>query len=106
MADPHIDVPDTSWLRTAKDLFAGAAGGIAQVLLGIRSHFQMVLGVFELVIVAETLQRTPKIFVLHLLYDLFIFSLMQPQEMTITLSLDWSCFFTPPLLSIGWFSYC
>jgi solute carrier family 25 (mitochondrial carnitine/acylcarnitine transporter), member 20/29 len=23
-----------SWVRTAKDLFAGAAGGVAQVLLG------------------------------------------------------------------------
>lgn len=25
---------NTSWVRTAKDLFAGAAGGVAQVLLG------------------------------------------------------------------------
>src|SRR5947209_5921749 len=31
MADPHIEDRDTSWVRTAKDLFAGAAGGIAQL---------------------------------------------------------------------------
>jgi hypothetical protein len=35
MADPHIEDRGTTWVRTAKDLFSGAAGGIAQVLLGI-----------------------------------------------------------------------
>jgi hypothetical protein len=35
MADPHIEDRDTTWVRTAKDLFSGAAGGVAQVLLGI-----------------------------------------------------------------------
>jgi hypothetical protein len=91
MADPHVDVPDTSWVRTAKDLFAGAAGGVAQVLLGIRNPFQMVLGVFELVI---ALQRTPENFVLHLFYDLFLFFNTAP-GMTIRISLDESYFFTP-----------
>ena len=33
MAD--MDVYDASWKRTAKDLVAGAAAGIAQVLLGM-----------------------------------------------------------------------
>lgn len=28
------EAENTSWARTAKDLFAGAAGGVAQVLLG------------------------------------------------------------------------
>ncbi len=32
MAD--IEAENSSWARTAKDLVAGAAGGIAQVLLG------------------------------------------------------------------------
>jgi hypothetical protein len=39
MADPHVEDPDTGWVRTAKDLFAGAAGGIAQVLLGNTESF-------------------------------------------------------------------
>lgn len=34
MADPHIEDRDATWARTAKDLFSGAAGGVAQVLLG------------------------------------------------------------------------
>jgi len=29
-----MEAGNTSWVRTAKDLFAGAAGGVAQVLLG------------------------------------------------------------------------
>src|SRR5271156_3691131 len=37
MADPHIEDQDSTWARTAKDLIAGAAGGIAQVLIGMRS---------------------------------------------------------------------
>ena len=41
MADPHIEDQDTSWARTAKDLFSGAAGGVAQVLLG-KSAFHSV----------------------------------------------------------------
>lgn len=28
------EAENSSWARTAKDLFAGAAGGVAQVLLG------------------------------------------------------------------------
>jgi hypothetical protein len=35
MADPELEsLNDGGMLRTAKDLFAGAAGGITQVLLG------------------------------------------------------------------------
>ena len=34
MADRDFEDRDTSWVRTAKDLFSGAAGGVAQVLLG------------------------------------------------------------------------
>jgi hypothetical protein len=30
----EIEAENASWVRTAKDLFAGAAGGVAQVLLG------------------------------------------------------------------------
>ena len=30
----EIEAEASSWARTAKDLFAGAAGGVAQVLLG------------------------------------------------------------------------
>lgn len=30
----EIEAENASWARTAKDLVAGAAGGIAQVLLG------------------------------------------------------------------------
>ena len=37
MANPHIEDRDSTWARTAKDLIAGAAGGIAQVLIGMRS---------------------------------------------------------------------
>jgi hypothetical protein len=29
-----LEAENASWERTAKDLFAGAAGGVAQVLLG------------------------------------------------------------------------
>lgn len=31
-------VQNASWARTAKDLFSGAAGGVAQVLLGELNH--------------------------------------------------------------------
>ena len=34
MADPNLEPPQSSFARTAKDLTAGAAGGIAQVLIG------------------------------------------------------------------------
>jgi hypothetical protein len=34
MADAAADVDERGVSQTAKDLFAGAAGGIAQVLLG------------------------------------------------------------------------
>jgi hypothetical protein len=34
MADAAADVEERGVSQTAKDLFAGAAGGIAQVLLG------------------------------------------------------------------------
>jgi hypothetical protein len=37
MADVHFEDRDSTWARTAKDLIAGAAGGIAQVLIGMRS---------------------------------------------------------------------
>lgn len=30
----NLEADSTSWERTAKDLVAGAAGGVAQVLLG------------------------------------------------------------------------
>lgn len=30
----EVEAENASWARTAKDLFAGAAGGVAQVLLG------------------------------------------------------------------------
>lgn len=30
----ELEVEDAGWARTAKDLTSGAAGGIAQVLLG------------------------------------------------------------------------
>ena len=35
MADHDVEVENSSWARTAKDLTSGAAGGIAQVLLGM-----------------------------------------------------------------------
>ena len=35
MADRQVEDRDTTWARTAKDLFSGAAGGVAQVLLGM-----------------------------------------------------------------------
>jgi hypothetical protein len=35
MADAVADVEDGGLMRTLKDLFAGAAGGVAQVLLGM-----------------------------------------------------------------------
>ena len=34
MADPAAELDEGGVVRTLKDLFAGAAGGIAQVLLG------------------------------------------------------------------------
>lgn len=34
MADSHLEGHEANWIRTVKDLTAGAAGGIAQVLLG------------------------------------------------------------------------
>lgn len=34
MADAAADIEEGGMVRTLKDLFAGAAGGIAQVLLG------------------------------------------------------------------------
>jgi hypothetical protein len=34
MAELEVEAENASWARTAKDLFAGAAGGVAQVLLG------------------------------------------------------------------------
>ena len=34
MADSAEELKNAGWARTAKDLFAGAAGGVAQVLLG------------------------------------------------------------------------
>ena len=34
MADAATDVDEGGMVRTLKDLFAGAAGGIAQVLIG------------------------------------------------------------------------
>ena len=34
-AEAGLGAENASWVRTAKDLFAGAAGGIAQVLLGM-----------------------------------------------------------------------
>lgn len=37
MAD--IEAEAASWARTAKDLFAGAAGGVAQVLLGKQNAY-------------------------------------------------------------------
>ena len=42
MADLEAD--NASWARTAKDLVAGAAGGIAQVLLGKMSPANMHAG--------------------------------------------------------------
>ena len=47
MADVAEDIEshgvgNTSWVRTAKDLFAGAAGGIAQVLLGELKEYMLV----------------------------------------------------------------
>jgi solute carrier family 25 carnitine/acylcarnitine transporter 20/29 len=35
MADAAIEVEEGGFVRTLKDLFAGAAGGVAQVLLGM-----------------------------------------------------------------------
>lgn len=37
MADAAVVIEEGGFLRTIKDLFAGAAGGVAQVLLGMRS---------------------------------------------------------------------
>jgi solute carrier family 25 carnitine/acylcarnitine transporter 20/29 len=34
MADAAADIEEGGLVRTLKDLFAGAAGGVAQVLLG------------------------------------------------------------------------
>ena len=47
MADAAEDIEahlmgNASWVRTAKDLFAGAAGGIAQVLLGELQEYALV----------------------------------------------------------------
>ena len=39
-----LEAENASWERTAKDLFAGAAGGIAQVLLGELSAMFAVMG--------------------------------------------------------------
>ena len=33
--EKELEVPDQGLVRTLKDLFAGAAGGVAQVLLGM-----------------------------------------------------------------------
>jgi hypothetical protein len=55
MADPHIEHRDTSWARTAKDLFSGAAGGVAQVLLGIWNPFVLVFPVLHDIIAAKFL---------------------------------------------------
>lgn len=40
------DLATGGWVRTAKDLFAGAAGGIAQVLLG-KWKFFLLLGMMR-----------------------------------------------------------
>lgn len=34
MADAAAEIEESGWKRTVKDLFSGAAGGIAQVLIG------------------------------------------------------------------------
>jgi len=34
MADAAAEIEESGWTRTFKDLFSGAAGGIAQVLIG------------------------------------------------------------------------
>lgn len=34
MADAAGEIEESGWKRTVKDLFSGAAGGIAQVLIG------------------------------------------------------------------------
>jgi solute carrier family 25 (mitochondrial carnitine/acylcarnitine transporter), member 20/29 len=36
MADGAAEIEEGGIVRTLKDLFAGAAGGVAQVLLGMR----------------------------------------------------------------------
>jgi len=41
MADAAADIEEGGMVRTLKDLFAGAAGGIAQVLLGMSNIFQL-----------------------------------------------------------------
>lgn len=37
-----LEIEQGSWAQTGKDLGSGAAGGIAQVLLGEFKHFQAV----------------------------------------------------------------
>jgi solute carrier family 25 carnitine/acylcarnitine transporter 20/29 len=57
MADAAADMEENGMLRTMKDLFAGAAGGIAQVLLGefytaaysIDAAIQSILSLFEFI---------------------------------------------------------
>lgn len=53
MADPHIEDRDTTWVRTAKDLFSGAAGGVAQVLLGIMNSLLFVLSGLQYITVGH-----------------------------------------------------
>ena len=36
MADAAVELEEGSLVRSLKDLFAGAAGGVAQVLIGMR----------------------------------------------------------------------
>ena len=74
MADSHIHHPDTTWVRTVKDLFAGAAGGIAQVLLGIRNPFKTAPAFFEPMIAALSFRRTPRAFRASYIYNLFLSS--------------------------------
>ena len=43
----ELEAANASWERTGKDLVAGAAGGIAQVLLGELSQNDICLSVSE-----------------------------------------------------------
>jgi hypothetical protein len=61
MADPHIEDRDTTWARTGKDLFSGAAGGVAQVLLGISTPQAQILQAFQHFFAVKSIQLSGRV---------------------------------------------